>query len=386
VRQDASRFAQETEQRRVLWLLDLAIAISSVLASLQIAHYLLVARPLAHLLAALRRMENGYWGRVEAPGGAWEFRWLAYRFQRLGERLEHTLLRLVEAERRGLQGAGSRAEDSALGIGNGLGGRDRRGQAVAETAPPAPTSNEANRLLLEYLMDQCVVLETQNPQDPRVRACAEEVWNRAATEAERLGNKHLRNRLEDAALRVLDPAAWDLVSRGVAAMTESHTDWFESRESEIRSALLEAHVPYLDLQRRTKHVAAIWRKMRSKDLVLEQVQDIFGFRVIVDDETECYRALETLHRRYRPYLLRFKDYIASPKANGYQSLHTSVRAEDGVEFEIQVRTSEMHRHANSGLAAHWLYKSDGAAAAVASRWQRLRENLRRARRGVRRPG
>jgi (p)ppGpp synthase/HD superfamily hydrolase len=231
-------------------------------------------------------------------------------------------------------------------------------------------------LLLEYLTDQCGVLETQNPEDPQVRALAREAWGRGAVEAERLGNTRLRNRLEDAALRVLDAAAFERVSRGVAALTESHTDWLDSRESEIRAALREAGVPWVELQRRTKHVAGIWRKMQSKDLALEQVQDIFGFRVLVGDETDCYRTLEALHRRYRPHLLRFKDYIATPKANGYQSLHTSVRAEDGVELEIQVRTVEMHARAGNGVAAHWVYKSQsGVSAASISPWQRLRQRL-----------
>ena len=111
------------------------------------------------------------------------------------------------------------------------------------------------------------------------------------------------------------------------------------------------------LQHRVKHPAGIWRKTESKGLAVDQLHDIVAFRVIVRSEQDCYHALKVLHDRFEPLLLRFKDYIAEPKENGYRSLHTCVKSSDGIAFEIQIRTPEMHEQAEGGEAAHWRYKA-----------------------------
>jgi len=111
------------------------------------------------------------------------------------------------------------------------------------------------------------------------------------------------------------------------------------------------------VQHRVKHTAGIWRKMQAKGLTLEQVHDVVAFRIIVPAEQDCYAALKAVHERFEPLLLRFKDYVAEPKANGYRSLHTCVKTSGGVVFEVQVRTVEMHEQAEGGEAAHWRYKA-----------------------------
>ena len=111
------------------------------------------------------------------------------------------------------------------------------------------------------------------------------------------------------------------------------------------------------LQYRVKHPAGIWKKTLSKGLAIDQVHDIVAFRIIVRDEQDCYRALKAIHERFEPLLLRFKDYIAQPKENGYRSLHTCVRSPDGLVFESQIRTLAMHEQADGGDAAHWRYKA-----------------------------
>lgn len=123
---------------------------------------------------------------------------------------------------------------------------------------------------------------------------------------------------------------------------------------------------------RQKHLYSIYKKMRDKELKFEQVMDIYAFRVIVDELDTCYRVLGALHNLYKPIETRFKDYIAIPKSNGYQSLHTSLKGPHGIPVEVQIRTEEMNLMADRGVAAHWLYKTDestGTTAQVrARRW------------------
>ena len=117
------------------------------------------------------------------------------------------------------------------------------------------------------------------------------------------------------------------------------------------------------LQHRVKHPAGIFRKTHDKGLSLDQIHDVVAFRIVVADESACYVALKAIHGRFEPLLLRFKDYIAEPKENGYQSLHTCIRAPGGLVYEVQIRTVAMHAQAEGGDAAHWRYKKDGPAEA-----------------------
>ncbi|CAG1002022.1 partial GTP pyrophosphokinase, partial [Gammaproteobacteria bacterium] len=328
---------------------SLGVAAVCILVSLYLAYVLLIERPLRRLLEGVKQMEQGYWSGLEIPRGAWEMRWLAYRFRNLGTQLEETVRRLVEAERRTI--VGLRA--------TGASGPPAR--TVGEGVPAGGSMQEEafrKRILRRYLVARCRFLETRSSSDAAARAVAHEVWERDVHEAQRLGESALKSRLEDAAFRILEPDAYDDVGRRAAGLTSSRRKWLRDREAELKAALAEAGVKPRALQHRVKHLAGIWRKMKSKGLAIEQIHDIFAFRILLETEEECYLALSALHHRFEPLLLRFKDYIAEPKENGYQSLHTCIRAPGGLVYEVQIRTVAMHEAAEGGGAAHWKYKKE----------------------------
>ena len=182
---------------------------------------------------------------------------------------------------------------------------------------------------------------------------ARETWERDVIEAEKLDDGGLKSRLEDAAFRILEPEAFEEIKGRLANHPATNKGWLRKRETEIRKALADAGVHHKALQFRVKHPAGIWRKTKSKGLAIDQIHDIIAFRIIVTDEQGCYLALKAIHNRFEPLLLRFKDYIAEPKANGYRSLHTCIRSQDGIAFEIQIRTPAMHAQAEGD---HWRYK------------------------------
>jgi len=345
--QDGADFQATVDRRWRDWALSLAAAVASILVSLYVIYELLIGRPLGRLLEGVSQMEKGYWSGLEIPRGAWEMRWLAYRFRTLGTQLEETVRRLVEAERRGMLGLkpGSRlvsGEDRPILLGGG---------ASRESDEEAAFQRE---LLRRYLLARCRFLEAQGPKDSGTRVAAREAWERDVVEAERLGDGGLKSRLEDAAFRILEPESFEEIKERLAKHPATNKAWLQKREAEIRRALAEAGIHHNALQFRVKHPAGIWRKTKSKGLAVDQVHDIIAFRIIVRDEQECYVALKAVHARFEPLLLRFKDYIAEPKANGYQSLHTCIKSEDGVSFEIQIRTPAMHAQAEGG---HWRYKA-----------------------------
>jgi len=348
--QDGAEFQAMVDRRWTFWVLSIAAAIASLLLSLHVAYRLLIDRPLRRLLDGVSQMERGYWSGLEIPGGAWELRWLAYRFRNLGTQLEETVRRLVEADRRALFGL---RQETLLEA------DEKRRVPVKDD--PSPASNEEaafhGKLLRRYLLSRCRFLEARGPNDAGARAAARETWERDVLEAERLGESGLKARLEDAAFRILEPEAFEEITQRLAKLPATNKNWLRKRESEIRKALAEADVRHKALQVRVKHPAGIWRKTRSKGLTLDQIHDIIAFRIVVKDEQDCYRALRALHERFEPLLLRFKDYIAQPKENGYRSLHTCLKSADGVVFESQIRTLAMHEQALGGDAAHWRYKA-----------------------------
>jgi hypothetical protein len=332
-----------------------------ILLCLLVAEYFLVARPLRCLLEGIRQMEMGYWGGLQVPKGAREIRWLAHRFQRLGGELEETMRRLVDAERRAVIDLSGRPKPTLRAAAPEAGG----GGTLSTTAPKAYEESLATDrrsleedLLVQYLSDKCRLLESGTPSDPAMQASAQEAWERDVIVAERLGALDFKSRLEDASLRILNPEGFHTTRQRLAALVEGRKGWLQDQEAKIREALQGHGVPFLEIQYRVKHVGSIWRKVHAKGLRLEQLHDIFAFRIIVAEEGECYRVLEAIHQYFDPRLLRFKDYILRPKPSGYQSLHTSVRSEEGFVFEVQIRTLEMHKRAEFGRAAHWRYKSD----------------------------
>ncbi len=193
----------------------------------------------------------------------------------------------------------------------------------------------------------------------RQRALARETLDIYAPIANRLGVRRWGLELEDLGFAALFPMRQRILFE---AMRKRHGNR-KALVEKIRSAVstqLEQETLDAEVQGREKNLYSIYRKMQHKHLSFEQVYDVYGFRVLVDKADNCYRALGMIHNLYKPIPGRFKDYIAIPKANGYQSLHTVVFGPFGVSIEVQIRTAEMHRVAEAGVASHWLYKNADA--------------------------
>lgn len=173
--------------------------------------------------------------------------------------------------------------------------------------------------------------------------------------AGRMGIQEIREELEDLAFKELNPEAREALIKRLNEFRESTGDAVKKIAAEIKDKLEEAGLP-CEVIGREKRPYSMWRKMKRRAISLEQLSDIFGFRVIVDDVPDCYRALGVLHMTWPMVPGRFKDYISTPKANGYRSLHTTIIGPQKKRAEVQVRTRKMHEVAEYGIAAHWIYK------------------------------
>ena len=176
--------------------------------------------------------------------------------------------------------------------------------------------------------------------------------------ANRLGIWQVKWELEDLSFRFLLPQDYQRVARQVDQTRAARERSVEAARSELL-AVLQAHGLQADVQGRPKHLYSIWKKMQGKGLQFEQVLDARALRVVVPDVPACYATLARVHEAWQPVDGEFDDYIARPKPNGYQSLHTVVRGTDGWPLEVQIRTRVMHEHAEHGVAAHWMYKEAG---------------------------
>ena len=173
--------------------------------------------------------------------------------------------------------------------------------------------------------------------------------------AQRLGISRIKIELDDLSLKYLNPEAYyDLVEK-VAVRKDTREEYINSLVEMVRQQVVEAGVE-AEISGRAKHFFSIYKKMVNQDKTIDQIYDLFAIRVIVDSIKDCYAVLGIMHEKYIPLPGRFKDYIAMPKANMYQSLHTTLIGPSGTPFEIQIRTKEMHRTAEYGIAAHWKYK------------------------------
>ena len=173
--------------------------------------------------------------------------------------------------------------------------------------------------------------------------------------AQRLGISRIKIELDDLSLKYLNPEAYyDLVEK-VAVRKDTREEYINSLVEMVRAQVVEAGVE-AEISGRAKHFFSIYKKMVNQDKTIDQIYDLFAIRVIVDSIKDCYAVLGIMHEKYIPLPGRFKDYIAMPKANMYQSLHTTLIGPSGTPFEIQIRTKEMHRTAEYGIAAHWKYK------------------------------
>lgn len=183
--------------------------------------------------------------------------------------------------------------------------------------------------------------------------------------AQRLGISKIKIELDDLSLKYLEPDAYYDLVKQIAQRKSVRDDYVESLVQEVTNHIKEAGIK-AQIDGRAKHFFSIYKKMVNQDKTLDQIYDLFAIRIIVDSVKDCYAALGVIHEMYKPIPGRFKDYIAMPKPNMYQSLHTTLIGPTGQPFEIQIRTFEMHRTAEYGIAAHWKYKeaSNNGGAAV----------------------
>lgn len=177
--------------------------------------------------------------------------------------------------------------------------------------------------------------------------------------ANRLGMHAIYTGLEDLGFKALYPLRYQALKSAVEKSRGNRKELTQKIEHDLQEALEDLVIPYEHVFGRQKHLYSLYRKMRQKKASFSEISDVFAFRVITEDIDSCYRVLGALHQTYKPVPLRFKDYIGIPKVNGYQSLHTTLFGPFGVPLEVQIRTREMDRVAENGVAAHWIYKSSG---------------------------
>ncbi|MCR5674933.1 MAG: bifunctional (p)ppGpp synthetase/guanosine-3',5'-bis(diphosphate) 3'-pyrophosphohydrolase [Lachnospiraceae bacterium] len=218
------------------------------------------------------------------------------------------------------------------------------------------------RVILIKLADRLHNMRTLKYQKPESqRRIAQETLDIYSPIAERLGISRIKVELDDLSLKYLKPEVYaDLVEKVEARKHERENYVFEIVE-DVRQHIAAAGIKG-SVDGRVKHYFSIYKKMRNQGKTLDQIYDLFAVRIIVDNVKDCYAALGIIHEMYKPIPGRFKDYIAMPKANNYQSLHTTLMGPLGLPFEIQIRTSDMHRAAEYGIAAHWRYKETGSTA------------------------
>jgi RelA/SpoT family (p)ppGpp synthetase len=215
------------------------------------------------------------------------------------------------------------------------------------------------RVILIKLADRLHNMRTLDAMTPaKRRRISRETLEIYAPIANRLGINRIRVDLEDLGFRHHWPWRHAVLTRTVRDKRQGQREMVARVETALR-ARLEAEGIVAEVSGREKHLFSIYRKMREKGRAFQDLVDVFGFRVVVDRVDTCYRVLGQVHDLYKPVPGRFKDYIAIPKSNGYQSLHTGLVGPQGVPIEIQIRTADMHRLAESGIAAHWMYKNAG---------------------------
>lgn len=216
------------------------------------------------------------------------------------------------------------------------------------------------RVILVKLADRLHNMQTLGAMKPaKQKLIAKETLDIYAPIANRLGLNTIYQELEDLSFQYLHPMRHSAISNAVKATRGNRKEVVSKTLESIKHQLTGMHIA-AEVSGREKHLFSIYKKMSGKTTAFSQIYDIYGFRVVVKDLSSCYVALGALHALYKPITSKFKDYIAIPKANGYQSLHTTLFGPFGTPIEVQIRSAEMHNIADAGVAAHWLYKSNDA--------------------------
>ena len=231
------------------------------------------------------------------------------------------------------------------------------------------------RVILIKISDRLHNMRTMEYQSPaKQKQKSLETMEIYAPIAHRLGMQRIKWELEDLSLKYLDPVGFEEINSSLQLKATEYDAFMKKTQDQIDKRLQEMRIPHT-VYGRMKHPYSIYRKMFSQNKQLDEIFDLFAFRVIVGSVGDCYNVLGVIHDLYKPILGRFKDYIGTPKPNGYQSLHTTVMGSDGIPFEVQIRTEEMHEIAEYGVAAHWKYKQGGAGAGTEGKYEWVRRLL-----------
>lgn len=236
------------------------------------------------------------------------------------------------------------------------------------------------RVILVKLADRLHNMRTLGPLRPdKKRRIAQETLEIYAPIARRLGMRQMYVELEELGFAGKYPNRQRILSKEILHLRGDRQKFLDMIHQAFQETLVQAGLPTCQIAGREKHLYSVYRKMRAKKLPFRQVMDVYAFRIIVDRVDTCYRVLGLLHSLYKPLPERFKDYIAIPKVNGYQSLHTTLFGPYGMPIEVQIRTTAMDEQASNGVAAHWRYKAsdkqDKAPLDQASRWLKTLSEL-----------
>ena len=222
------------------------------------------------------------------------------------------------------------------------------------------------RVILVKLADRLHNMRTFQYWSPETQVRkAKETMDIFSPVASRLGISMIKVELDDRSLAILHPDIFEDLAYKLALNNQEREHFIADKKAEIAQRLMQENLR-AEISGRQKHLFSIYKKMRQQNKSLDQIYDIFAIRILVDNVIDCYACLGVVHEMYKPLPGRFKDYIAMPKPNMYQSLHTTVMDPSGTPFEIQIRTFEMHRTAEYGIAAHWKYKEKGSVTAGGS--------------------
>ena len=231
------------------------------------------------------------------------------------------------------------------------------------------------RVILIKISDRLHNMRTMEYQSPaKQKQKSLETMEIYAPISHRLGMQRIKWELEDLSLKYLDPIGYEEIVSKLDAKKAEYEAFMKRTQLQIDERLSEMGIQHIAYGR-MKHPYSIYRKMFNQNKSIDEIFDLFAFRVSVENVGDCYNVLGVIHDIYKPILGRFKDYIGTPKPNGYQSLHTTVMGTDGYPFEVQIRTREMHEIAEYGVAAHWKYKQNGQGAGTEGRYEWVRRLL-----------